>query len=60
MLGIFSNTLMTATRMDAFSFAQAPISDARFAHEISNRTARTMSLFARALRLLRRLTSATF
>jgi hypothetical protein len=60
MLSILSNTFMTATRMDAFSFVQAPTSDARFAHEISDRTARTMSLSARALTVLRRLISAIF
>ena len=60
MLDILSNTFMTATRMDAFSFVHAPTSDARFAHEISDRTARTMSLSARALTVLRRLISAIF
>jgi hypothetical protein len=60
MLGILSNTFITATRMDAFSFVPAPTSDARFAHETSDRTARTMSLSARALTVLRRLISAIF
>ncbi len=60
MLGILSNTFITAARMDAFNLVQAPTSDARFAHEISDRTARTMSLSARALTVLRRLISAIF
>ncbi len=60
MLGILSDTIMTVTRIDAFIVAQASTSDARFAQEISDRTARTMSLSARALTVLRRLISAIF
>ena len=56
MLGIFSDTMMTATRIDAFTST----GDARFAQEISDRTARTMSLIARALTMLRRLIGAIF
>ncbi len=60
MLGILSDTIMTVTRVDAFVVAQASTSDARFAQEISDRTARTMSPTAQALRVLRRLIGAIF
>ncbi len=60
MLGIFSDTMMTTTRMDAFIVGQASTGDARFAQEISDRTSRTMSLSARALTMLRRLIGAIF
>ena len=60
MLGILSDAFMTATRIDAFTFAQASTSDARFAQEISGRTAPTMSLSAQAFPVLRRLIGAIF
>ena len=60
MLGILSDSIMTATRIDAFVVAQASPRDARFAQEISDCTARTMSLSARALTVLRRLIGAIF
>ena len=60
MLGIFSDTMMTATRIDAFIVGQASTGDARFAQEIIDRTARTMNLFARARTMLRRLIGALF
>jgi hypothetical protein len=60
MLGILSDSIMTVTRIDAFIVTQESNSDARFAQEISDRTARTMSLSARALTVLRRLIGAIF
>ncbi len=60
MLGILSDTIMTVTRVDAFVVAQASTSDARFAYEINDRPARTMSLSARVLTVLRRLIGAIF